>query len=138
MRAIRQASGESAASVAPATLYFGCRRPDEDFLYEADLAALQAAGALGRLRTAFSRAAPGGPKTYVQHLLAEDAADVAAAIQAGGHVYVCGDGAGMAKDVHAALAALLASQLGLSEAAALAQLGDMAKAGRYVRDIWSA
>lgn len=84
---------------------------------------------------------------YVQHLLLEDGPEVAALIDRGARVYVCGDGAAMAKDVHAALTQLLATYssgidgaaLGTSgaEAAAAARLGEMTKAGAYVRDIWS-
>lgn len=74
---------------------------------------------------------------YVQHLLKEDAADVAKLIASGAYVFVCGDGAAMAKDVHAALQMILRDRMGLSEAEAAAELAAMTKAGRYVRDIWS-
>jgi NADPH-ferrihemoprotein reductase len=84
---------------------------------------------------------------YVQHLLLQDGPQVAGLIDAGARVYVCGDGAAMAKDVHAALTQLLAAHsssivgaaLGSSgaEAAAAAKLAEMTKAGAYVRDIWS-
>lgn len=73
----------------------------------------------------------------MQHLLREDAAEVAKLIASGGHVYVCGDGAAMAKDVQAALAGILRDQLGVPEAQASQELAAMAKEGRYVRDIWS-
>ena len=131
----RAAAVAAGAALGPALLYFGCRRPDEDYLYEADWAALQAAGALTKLRVAFSRAQD--HKVYVQHLLRGDAAEVARLVAGGAHVYVCGDGAAMAKDVHAALAGVLRDQLGVSEAQAAAELAAMAKEGRYVRDIWS-
>jgi sulfite reductase alpha subunit-like flavoprotein len=52
-------------------------------------------------------------------------------------VYVCGDGAGMAKGVHAALLDILERHAGLSAADAVAALADMGKSGRFVRDIWS-
>ncbi len=55
----------------------------------------------------------------------------------GGCVYVCGDGASMAKDVHAALVDIVAEGGGLSTADAAARLAQLAKAQRYVRDIWS-
>lgn len=76
-------------------------------------------------------------QVYVQHLLKEDAAEVAKLLASGAHVYVCGDGAAMAKDVHAALQAILRDQLGMSEAQATQELTAMTKEGRYVRDIWS-
>lgn len=73
----------------------------------------------------------------MQHLLKEDAADVAKLIAGGAHIYVCGDGAAMAKDVHAALQAIMKDKLGMSEAQAADELMAMTKQGRYVRDIWS-
>jgi NADPH-ferrihemoprotein reductase len=116
-------------------LYFGCRKPSEDYLYEQDWAALADAGALQTLRVAFSRAQ--ASKVYVQHLIKEDSRSVAKLIAEGAHVYVCGDGASMAKDLHATLVALLRDAMGLSEVQAAEELTAMAKAGRYVRDIWS-
>ena len=53
------------------------------------------------------------------------------------HVFICGDGARMAKDVHACLAGILESVCQLCAPDATARLADMTKAGRYVRDIWS-
>jgi sulfite reductase alpha subunit-like flavoprotein len=44
----------------------------------------------------------------------------------------------MAKGVHAALLEILQQYGDMSADAATACLSDMAKAGRYVRDIWSA
>lgn len=76
-------------------------------------------------------------QVYVQHLLKEDAGEVAKLIAGGAHVYVCGDGAAMAKDVHAALQAILKDKMGMSEAQAADELMAMTKQGRYVRDIWS-
>lgn len=116
-------------------LYFGCRKEAEDYLYQDDWQALQEAGVLQSLRVAFSRAQEA--KVYVQHLLKEDANNVAKVVAAGAHVYVCGDGAAMAKDVHAALVGVLRDELGMSEVQAAEELLAMAKAGRYVRDIWS-
>jgi sulfite reductase alpha subunit-like flavoprotein len=117
-------------------LYFGCRREDEDFLYREDWEEFLEEGVLLQMRTAFSRAQE--EKVYVQHLMTQDGSALAQLIGAGGYVYVCGDGVGMAKDVHAALVEILVKEGGVESAeAAAAQLQAMAKEGRYVRDIWS-
>ena len=123
-------------AVAPACLYFGCRQEHEDFLYQADLKGLEAAGVLPKLRVAFSRAQ--SSKVYVQDLLRQDAQDVYDLLQhPAAHVYVCGDGASMAKDVHTVLASILESAGSLCSADATAFLAAMTKQQRYVRDIWS-
>jgi cytochrome P450/NADPH-cytochrome P450 reductase len=53
--------------VGQAVLYFGCRRPEEDFLYREDLEVAKQDGTLSRLEVAFSRATQ--DKVYVQHLM---------------------------------------------------------------------
>jgi sulfite reductase alpha subunit-like flavoprotein len=53
----------------------------------------------------------------------------------GGYLYVCGS-VRMAKDVHAAMVALLVQHDGMTEAEAEAELVAMAARGRYVRDVW--
>ena len=56
-------------AVGQAILYFGCRSPSEDFLYEADLKSFADDGTLDKLELAFSR--QGSKKVYVQHILKE-------------------------------------------------------------------
>ena len=122
----------------PCWLFFGCRRAEEDFLYRSDLEGFEASGVLDALHCAFSRENP-NEKTYVQHLIREKTHAVGAIVAApGARVYVCGDGGGMAKDVHAALRDALASRPEVAdEQAAEAALAAMTREGRYVRDIWS-
>ena len=81
-------------------LFFGCRHPEQDFLYADELKAFAANG-ITELHTAFSRA--DGPKTYVQHLVAAQKDRVWSLIEQGAIVYVCGDGGKMEPDVKAAL-----------------------------------
>eukprot|EP00887_Chlorella_sp_A99_P003199 scaffold9.g3199.t1 len=201
----RQLAGAGAgAPRGPAWLFFGCRHPEQDYLYRADLEArlvcflpfsgFAADGTLDALLVAFSRAppalqqaAPPGPaaaareqggqrrredaagregeegggeqggKLYVQHLMARRSAEIyslflrraswghlwplallrGVLLRPDAHVFVCGDGAGMARDVHACLVGVLEREGGLAPAAAAAALTDMTRAGRYVRDIWS-
>ena len=137
-RAQLKEAGGAASAAGPAWLFFGCRKAEEDYLYRSDLEGFAADGTITELITAFSR--EGAEKVYVQHKLAARAKEVAAMVTApGAHVFVCGDGAGMAKDVHAALCeALQAHAEGVPDsAAAAAALAAMTKEGRYVRDIWS-
>ena len=53
------------------------------------------------------------------------------------HIFICGDGAHMAQDVHAALLDLLVQHSGMTPSDAAAHMSTLAKQGRYVRDIWS-
>src|ERR1700676_5608690 len=92
-RAARKAQG---ANLGPAMLFFGCRHPDQDFLYADELKAFEASG-ITELYTAFSRAE--GPKTYVQNLVAAKGERVWKLIENGAIIYVCGDGSKMEPDV---------------------------------------
>lgn len=116
-------------------LFFGCRYEDKDFLYRDDLEDLEASGTLAILDVAFSRAGP--QKVYVQDRLLQRAGEVADLVNNGGHIYVCGDGGGMAQGVHAALTKILTEHCcagNVEEGKALLQ--DLVETHRYVRDIW--
>jgi cytochrome P450/NADPH-cytochrome P450 reductase len=130
-RAVLKAEGKT---LGPAMLFFGCRKPDEDYLYAEELKSFAAAG-LVELRVAFSRA--GATKTYVQDLITEEAARIGALIDAGATIYVCGDGAKMEPDVKRALMHIHATRTGAEEAAAAAWIDGMGAKGRYVLDVWA-
>src|SRR5215217_2925024 len=68
-RAALKAKG---ANLGPAMLFFGCRHPDQDYLYRDELHAWAADG-LARLSVAFSRV-EGQPKVYVQDEIQAQAA----------------------------------------------------------------
>jgi NADPH-ferrihemoprotein reductase len=159
MRAILQerAMQRSQAGLAVCgtnTLYFGCRRRDEDFIYEDELRGYERNGVLDTLHLAFSR--EGSAKVYVQNLMRqpENAQAIVKDLELGGHVYVCGATA-MGSDVLSALTDIWSSIKGAidflldgcgvltqnfvgaskEESAAFIKL--LQDEGRYVQELWS-
>ena len=126
-RAARGAKG-------PNWLFFGDQRKDHDFLYADEWAAYLKAGTLTRLDTAFSR--DQATKVYVQDRMRENAAELWRWIQRGAYFYVCGDAKRMAKDVDAALHAMVVEQGGLTPEAAIEWVKQFKKDGRYQRDVY--
>lgn len=122
------------AALGPALLFFGCRHPDRDFLYRGELEAMAAEGIVD-LHTAFSRY--DGGKAYVQDKLAEQKEAVWSAIDGGGIVYVCGDGARMEPDVKRALMRIYSGKTGADEQAAAAWIDKLGVEARYVLDVWA-
>ncbi|VIO71124.1 bifunctional cytochrome P450/NADPH--P450 reductase [Bradyrhizobium ivorense] len=130
-RAARKAQG---ATLGPAILFFGCRHPDQDFIYADELKAFAAEG-IGELYTAFSRT--DGPKTYVQHLIAAQKGRVWDLIQKGAIIYVCGDGGKMEPDVKATLMSIYRERSGADADAAVRWIEEMGANNRYVLDVWA-
>ncbi|MGY2844630.1 cytochrome P450/NADPH-cytochrome P450 reductase [Bradyrhizobium sp. USDA 4501] len=130
-RAARRAQG---ATLGPAMLFFGCRHPEQDFIYADELKAFAADG-VSELHTAFSRA--DGPKTYVQHLVAAHKDRVWELIQKGAIVYVCGDGGRMEPDVKATLISIYRERTGVDTDAAARWIEEMGTRNRYVLDVWT-
>ncbi|MBN9071305.1 MAG: assimilatory sulfite reductase (NADPH) flavoprotein subunit [Rhizobiales bacterium] len=126
----REARGASGKS----WLFFGERNFDSDFLYQTEWQGFLKDGVLLRMNVAFSR--DGAEKTYVQHRLAEHGADVHAWLEEGAHLYVCGDGAKLAPDVHAALVEIVRTQKGGSKAAAADYVGALQNDRRYHIDVY--
>jgi cytochrome P450/NADPH-cytochrome P450 reductase len=122
------------AGLGPSMLFFGCRHPEQDFIYADELKAFAASG-ITELHTAFSRA--DGPKTYVQHLVAAQKDRVWSLIEQGAIVYVCGDGGRMEPDVKAALVAIHRERTGGDAAAGQRWIDDLGANNRYVLDVWA-
>jgi cytochrome P450/NADPH-cytochrome P450 reductase len=131
-RAAQKAQGRS---VGPSVLFFGCRRPDQDFLYADELKAFAADG-VTTLHVAFSRA-DGHPKTYVQDLIVRESETLWPLIEQGAAIYVCGDASKMAPAVRRAFADLIAGKSGGSQAEAERRLDAMAAENRYCSDVWA-
>jgi cytochrome P450/NADPH-cytochrome P450 reductase len=131
----RAVLADRGAPLGPAMLFFGCRRPDEDYLYRDELEAFAARGFV-ELHVAFSRLDP-ARKTYVQHAIDAQADRVWALIEGGAVIYVCGDGSRMEPDVRAALIALHGAKTGAAPERSRAWLEALAAEQRYVLDVWA-
>ncbi len=131
-RAARRAAGRT---VGPALLFFGCRHPRQDFIYEDELRGFAEQG-VARLFACFSRLAD-EQKTYVQDQVLRQRAEVWQLLQAGAVVYVCGDASRMAPDVRRAFAAIHRQETGGDERAAEVWLDGLTAENRYLVDVWA-
>jgi len=132
-RAALKAQGKP---VGPCLLFFGCRHPQQDFLYEEELREFERQG-VTQLAIAFSRL-PGQPKRYVQDEIYTRRDAVWQMLEAGAAVYVCGDATRMAPDVRRAFAAVFTEKTKASDAASEQWLKDLGAKNRYLVDVWSA
>lgn len=126
----REASGASGRN----WLFFGNQRREVDFLYREELEQFAAKRVLTRMDLAFSRDQMS--KVYVQHKMLDAGAELWRWLANGASVYVCGDAKRMAGDVELALQQIAAAQGGMDSAAAKRYLADLARAGRYLRDVY--
>lgn len=115
-------------------LFFGDQQRDCDFLYEQELTAWAADGFLTRLDLAFSR--DQAEKIYVQTRMSEQASGLWSWLEDGAHLYVCGDARRMAKDVDAALHALIGSAGGRTPEQAIEYVAALKASKRYQRDVY--
>lgn len=115
-------------------LVFGERNFRSDFLYQTEWQGFLKDGVLSRMDVAFSRDRT--PKAYVQDRLREHGRDVYAWLEEGTHIYVCGDAAHLAPDVHATLADIVVEHGGLDAAAAIEYLTALQRDHRYQRDVY--
>ncbi|MDO8399635.1 MAG: NADPH--cytochrome reductase, partial [Bradyrhizobium sp.] len=130
-RAAMKAKGQS---LGASMLFFGCRHPEQDFLYADELKDFAEQG-LTELHVAFSRAST--PKSYVQDMIAAQKDKVWKLIEGGAVIYVCGDGGKMEPDVKAALVAIYRERKGADAEAGLRWIEEMGTSNRYVLDVWA-
>jgi cytochrome P450/NADPH-cytochrome P450 reductase len=132
----RAALAANGAVLGKAMLFFGCRNPNQDFIYQDELLAYAAQGIVD-LHLAFSRSED-RPKTYVQDSIKSAEQAVWQLLEAGAVIYVCGDASKMAPDVRRAFAAIYRGQTGASDAMAETWLTGLTASGRYIADVWAA
>lgn len=115
-------------------LFFGDQHRSENFYYRDEFEEMAADGLLSRLDLAFSR--DQADRVYVQHKMLDRGAEIWRWLDDGAHFYVCGDASRMAKDVDAALTAILRSHGRMSEDAARDYKRELVAQKRYVRDVY--
>lgn len=115
-------------------LFFGERNFRSDFLYQVEWQDLLKTGVLSRIDLAFSR--DGEDKVYVQDRLRERGRDLYSWLEDGAWLYVCGDAAQMAPDVHSALVGLISEHGGFDQDGAEEYLAEMRRDRRYRLDVY--
>lgn len=131
----RQALREAGQELGAAHLYFGCRNPEQDYLYREEFEQAEREG-LVTLHTAFSRI-DGADKCYVQHLMRRDGALLLSLLEEGARMYICGDGSRMAPEVEQTLMLSYREKHGVSAEEAAAWLSRLEASGQYVKDVWA-
>lgn len=124
------------------SLFYGCRRADEDYLYKDEWPKYtEELKGKFEMHCALSRQnyKPDGSKIYVQDLIWEQREHIADAILNGkGYVYICGEAKNMAKQVEDVLARILGeAKGGTAEAEGIAEVKLLKERSRLMLDVWS-
>jgi NADPH-ferrihemoprotein reductase len=142
-RTIEKNGPDGLADWGRITLFYGCRKSTEDFLYHDEWPRyIEELKGKFVMHNAFSREPPykpDGGKIYVQDLLWQDRENVAEAIINGkGYVYVCGDAKSMSKAVEETLARILGeAKGGTAEVEGAAEVKLLKERSRLMLDVWS-
>lgn len=115
-------------------LFFGEQHAATDFFYKEEFEDWQRRGLLEKFHTAFSR--DQAHKIYVQHRMLENSRDLYDWLENGAFFYVCGDAQRMAKDVDAALHAIVEKEGGKSPEQAAEYVETLRKTKRYRKDVY--
>ena len=133
----RKQSKAAQGQVGKSILFFGCRRPEHDYIYQDELSQLKSEGVLTDAFVAFSRKVP-TKKEYVQDKLLEQKELVWELIKDSNPkkcvVYVCGSARGMANDVRDTFEKI--AQDYLPEQIAQRFVAALQEKGAYLEDVW--
>ncbi|GAB2925403.1 cytochrome P450 [Streptomyces heilongjiangensis] len=115
--------------------YFGCDHPDVDYLHRDELEEAERAGAVS-LRPTFMHAPSNGAR-FVQDRILQESGEIWAVLEAGGRVYVCGDGGRMAPGVRKAFQSVYSKHTGADADQAARWMSALIESGVYVEDVWA-
>ncbi|THH31499.1 hypothetical protein EUX98_g2663, partial [Antrodiella citrinella] len=131
-RALQKQAGRE---VTKSLLFFGCRAPEEDYLYSDSNLKEWAQLGVVELKPAFSRSSGESDDCkYVQDRIWKDRTEVSKAFLAGGKFYLCGSGK-IATEVKKKLIAIIQEARQLDEAAATVAFAEILN-GRFATDVF--
>ncbi len=130
----RVAQKAAGADIATSLLFFGCRHPDHDWYCRDEMEAWAEQGVIAPY-LAFS-AVPSHPWKFVQDAMWGNQNALWTAIEAGAHIFLCGDGKHMAPAVRDALIRIAAAKQGGDHAGGSAWLEGMIEDGRFHQDVF--
>lgn len=138
----RKAQKDAGEKVGEAVLFFGCRRSDQDYIYNDELEEYVNSGVLTHLHTAFSRNMEQSPKKYVQHEILSNAAEVWNMLYPTdpsvkpAAVYICGSGS-MSRDVRRTFCSMAISfGMASDDEEADKFIDKLMDENRYLCDVW--
>lgn len=116
-------------------LYFGCRSPDEDYIYREELAQLQAVlGGQLCIVTAFSRYK--GKKIYTQDRILEDKNRMFGMLtEANANLYICGS-ATMAREVNNTISSIIKDGNAWTDEEIRTWYETKKKTRKFQEDVW--
>ncbi|TDZ31867.1 NADPH--cytochrome P450 reductase [Colletotrichum spinosum] len=116
-------------------LFFGCQKPDEDYIYREELEQMEREldGKL-KIVTAFSRQ-PGARKTYVQDKVREMGREVAELLADGASLYMCGR-ASMAREVGRTLGDVVKADKGWDDSQVKDWSEGLKRNRKWQEDVW--
>lgn len=116
-------------------LFFGCRHPDEDYIYRSELEGFQSTlGSTLKIVTAFSRVEREG-RIYVQNRVSECGEEVLGLLDAGASFYICGR-ASMAREVGRSVSESAKKAKGWADEEAKQWSEGLKKRGKWREDVW--
>jgi len=126
---------EQGKEVGDMILFFGCRHPEHDYIYQDEIEKYAQDNVITDLFVAFSRYQSN--KVYVQHLMWEQKERVWELLQNNANIYVCGDARNMARDVQNTFLRIFREVGGMDADGAQKHFKDLERQRRYQADVWS-
>ncbi|KXH38912.1 NADP/FAD dependent oxidoreductase [Colletotrichum simmondsii] len=116
-------------------LFFGCQRPDDDYIYKEELEQMEKdLGGKLKIVTAFSRQ-EGAKKIYVQDRVRELGAEVLGLLEESASLYMCGR-ASMAREVGKTLGDVVRADKGWSDAQVKDWSEGLKRNRKWQEDVW--